>query len=58
MATKLTNEENPKLQHNTAWMVRENQMCHEKLGGKKRRERDEEPISKMEEDIFLLGHFS
>lgn len=59
MGTKLTNEENPKLQHNTVWMVREKQIHHENLGEKKReRKRDEEPTSKMEEGpawTFFLG---
>ena len=36
MGTKLTNEENPELQHNTVWMVREKQIHHEKLGKKKK----------------------
>ena len=36
MGTKLTNEENPELQHNTVWMVREKQIHHEKPGKKKK----------------------
>lgn len=39
MGTKLTNEENPKLQHNTIWMVWEKQTRHEKL---EKRERERE----------------
>ena len=39
MGTKLTNEENLKLQHNTIWMVWEKQIRHEKPGKKRKRER-------------------
>ena len=39
MGTKLTNEENLKLQHNTIWMVWEKQIRHEKPEKKRKRER-------------------